>query len=63
MVDRAVTIHADGRALPARTVAAADGESVERVNDALRAKYTGITGLPEMLQPEIFSTTLRLEPA
>src|SRR3954451_11007176 len=25
VVDRAVTIHADGRALPARTVAAADG--------------------------------------
>lgn len=59
----AVTIHADGRALPARVVAAPDAESVQRVNDALRAKYTGITGLREMLEPETFSTTLRLEPA
>jgi len=58
-----VTIRADGRALPARVVAAPDAASVERVNTALRAKYTGITGLPEMLEPDTFSTTLRLEPA
>ena len=58
-----VTIHADGRALSARLVAAPDTESVQRVNDALRAKYTGITGLCEMLEPDIFPTTLRVEPA
>jgi len=58
-----VTIHADGRALTAQVVAAPDPESVKRVNDALRAKYTGITGLREMLEPDIFPTTLRLEPA
>jgi hypothetical protein len=58
-----VTIHANGRALRARVAAAPDPESVERVNDALRAKYTGITGLREMLEPAIFPTTLRLEPA
>ena len=58
-----VTIHAAGRALTARAVAAPDADSVQRVNDALHAKYTGITGLREMLEPEIFPTTLRLEPA
>ena len=36
---------------------------VARVNDALVRKYTGISGLPEMLVPDIFDTTLRLEPA
>ena len=61
--DQPVTIHADGTALPAHVVAATDADSIERVNQALRAKYTGITGLPEMLEPEIFPTTLRLEPA
>ena len=58
-----VMVHADGRALTAHLVAAPDEDSVRRVNDALRAKYTGITGLREMLEPDIFPTTLRLEPA
>jgi len=39
------------------------GDSVARVNDALVRKYTGITGLIEMLVPDIFETTLRVEPA
>lgn len=59
----ALTIHVDGRELMARVVAAPDPESVRRVNDALRAKYTGITGLREMLEPDIYATTLRVEPA
>ena len=58
-----VTIHAGTRALPARTIAAPDPDSVTRVNDALERKYTGITGLREMLVPDIFETTLRVEPA
>jgi hypothetical protein len=58
-----VTIHAGDRALAARAVAAADTDTVGRVNDALRRKYTGITGLREMLEPGIFDTTLRVEPA
>ena len=59
----AITIHAGDRALAARAIAAADADSVGRVSDALRRKYTGITGLREMLEPAIFDTTLRLEPA
>ena len=59
----AITIHAGDRALAARAIAAADPDSVGRVSAALRRKYTGITGLREMLEPGIFDTTLRLEPA
>ena len=58
-----VTIHAGAQALKARTIAAPDPDSVARVNDALERKYTGITGLREMLVPAIFETTLRVEPA
>jgi hypothetical protein len=58
-----VTIHAGTRALPARTIAAPDPDSVARVNDALVRKYSGISGLPEMLVPDTFETTLRVEPA
>ena len=49
--------------MQARTIAAPDPDSVARVNDALERKYTGITGLREMLVPDIFETTLRVEPA
>ena len=59
----AVTIHAEDRALAARVVAARDEESIKRVNDGLKRKYTGITGLREMLEPDIYATTLRVEPA
>ena len=58
-----VTIHAGTQALKARTIAAPDPDSVARVNDALERKYAGITGLREMLVPDIFETTLRVEPA
>ena len=63
VADPSVTIHAGTRALQARTIAAPDPDSVARVNDALERKYTGITGLREMLVPDIFDTTLRVEPA
>jgi hypothetical protein len=63
VADPSVTIHAGDRALKARVIAAPDPDSVARVNDALVRKYTGITGLPEMLVPDIFDTTLRVEPA
>ena len=64
----AVTIHSrrrtqPERALQAQAIAAPDPDSVRRVNEALQRKYTGITGLREMLEPDIFDTTLRLEPA
>jgi hypothetical protein len=58
-----VTIHAGDQVVRARTIAAPDPDSVARVNDALVRKYTGITGLREMLVPDTFETTLRVEPA
>jgi hypothetical protein len=63
VADPFVTIHAGTRAFQARTIAAPDPDSVARVNDALVRKYTGIVGLPEMLVPDTFDTTLRVEPA
>jgi len=58
-----VVIHAPGRALSAHVAPAADAESIRRTNDALTRKYTGIEGYPEMLEPGIFDTTLRLTPS
>ena len=63
VADPSVTIHAGERALQAHAIAAPDPDSVARVNRALERKYTGITGLREMLVPDTFDTTLRVEPA
>jgi hypothetical protein len=63
VADPSVTIHAGKQALQARTIAAPDPDSIARVNDALVRKYTGISGLPEMLEPDCFDTTLRVVPA
>jgi hypothetical protein len=58
-----VVIHAAGRALRVHLTPAADADSIRRTNDALTRKYTGIDGYPEMLEPGIFDTTLRLTPS
>ena len=57
-----VIVHAAGRALPARAVPAPDADSVTRTSAALVRKYTGADGLAEMLVPDTFATTMRLEP-
>jgi hypothetical protein len=57
-----VVVHAGGRTFPARVVPAPDADSVARTSAALVRKYTGVDGLPEMLVPDTFPTTLRLEP-
>jgi hypothetical protein len=58
-----VVIHAAGRRLPARAVPASDPRSIERTNRGLRDKYEGVPGFREMLEPDTFDTTLRLDPA
>ena len=63
VADPRVVVHAGGRTLPARVVPAADDASIARTNAGLRRKYTGIEGFDEMLVPDTFPTTLRLEPA
>ena len=57
-----VTIHVDGRALPARAVAAVDPASIRRTSDALASKYAASDSTPAMLQPDVLDTTLRLTP-
>jgi hypothetical protein len=64
----AVTIHSRRRArpevaLPARVAPAADADSVARTSEALSRKYERDPAVGLMLKPDIFDTTLRLEPA
>ena len=59
----AVAIHVDGRRIPATAIPATDPDSIDRINDALTAKYTGIEGYDSMFAPENLATNLRLEPA
>jgi hypothetical protein len=61
--DPDVAIHLDDRRIPARAIPADDPESVRSCSAALRAKYRGDPSLATMVRPEIFATTLRLEPA
>jgi hypothetical protein len=63
MANPAVAILVDGRRLAATAIPATDPDSIERVNAALTRKYENIPGYSPMLKPEVFDTTLRLEPA
>ena len=58
-----VILHVAGTEIPARAVAATDPTSVERTSEALRRKYKKGPSLDSMLKPEIFGTTMRLDPA
>ena len=59
----AIAIHVDGRSLPARVEAAADGASVEQVSAALGRKYASSrASLRSMLAPHTLETTLRVVP-
>ncbi|MGH8945456.1 MAG: nitroreductase/quinone reductase family protein [Acidimicrobiia bacterium] len=57
-----VVIHAGGRQIPAKAHLAADEDSVERTNAALRRKYRPGGSLNSMLRPETHDTTMRLDP-
>jgi hypothetical protein len=59
----AVALHVDGRRLPATAIPATDPDTIERINGALRVKYTGIEGFDSMFDPINLSTNFRLEPA
>ena len=61
--DPRVVVHAGGRTLQARSSRPTDEASVARTNAGLERKYRGIEGFDEMLVPDTFPTTLRLEPA
>jgi hypothetical protein len=59
----AVTLHVGDRSLSATAIPADDPDSIERASDGLRRKYRGDPATESMVRPEIFGTTLRLEPA
>jgi hypothetical protein len=56
-----VSIVADGRAIAATAVPAADEASIARCTDALTMKYAQDPALRLMLRPNTLPTTLRLE--
>ncbi|HEY5683866.1 MAG TPA: nitroreductase/quinone reductase family protein [Acidimicrobiia bacterium] len=62
LADPTVAVHAGGRRIPCRAVPATDGESVGRASAGLEHKYAGEEETPDMVRPEVLSTTLRLVP-
>jgi hypothetical protein len=60
----AVTLHFDGRRIPATAIPATDPDSIERISAALRTKYAhDPTSLATMLEPPKLHCNFRLEPA
>jgi hypothetical protein len=59
----AIAVHVDGRRLAATAIPASDPDSIDRINRALTAKYTGVEGYDSMLEPDALQTNFRLEPA
>lgn len=57
----AVTLHVDGRSLPATAIPATDPDAIERASGAFLAKYAGDPAADEMAT-QYLDTTLRLEP-
>jgi hypothetical protein len=64
IADPSVTIHVDGRTLPARVEPATDPDPIRRTNEQLARKYANDgSAMRSMLKPDIFDTTLRVLPA
>jgi hypothetical protein len=59
----AVALHVDAERIPATAIPATDPDSIDRINRALQAKYTGIEGFDSMFDPINLSANFRLEPA
>jgi hypothetical protein len=62
LADPNVTIDDQGRRLEARAVPVRDPESIRRINEALKRKYTGEGGFDEMFAPDVLHANFRLEP-
>lgn len=62
LANPAVTLHVDGRSLPATAIPATDPDSIERTSASFATKYAGDPAAKAMVAPEILDTTLRLEP-
>lgn len=59
----AIAVHVGGRRLAATAIPATDPDSIDRIDAALTAKYEGVDGYDEMLEPAVRSANFRLEPA
>jgi hypothetical protein len=59
----AVAVHVGGQRIAATAIPANDPDSIDRINRALTAKYTGIEGYDSMFEPDALPTNFRLEPA
>ena len=59
----AIAVHVSGRRLAASAIPATDPDSLDRIDAALGAKYEGIEGYDEMLEPAVRLANFRLEPA
>ncbi|HVA85997.1 MAG TPA: nitroreductase/quinone reductase family protein [Candidatus Saccharimonadales bacterium] len=57
-----VTIDDSGRRLEARAVPVHDADSIRRINEALKPKYTGDDGFESMFEPAALLANFRLEP-
>jgi hypothetical protein len=57
-----VEIDDRGRRLEARAIPVHDADSIRRIDEALKRKYTGDGGFDEMFQPSAVQANLRLEP-
>jgi len=62
LADPEVTIHLDGRGLPARVILATDPETVAACSAAFKAKYSTDPALAAMVRAEVLPTTMRVEP-
>jgi hypothetical protein len=62
MADPTAVVRVEDDAFPVQAVQAADPESIERTNDALRRKYSDSRSLDSMLADDILETTVKLEP-
>ena len=63
VADPSVTIHVDGRSLPARARPATDPDAVARTSAALEGKYAGSPSMASMVVTDILDATMRLTPA
>jgi hypothetical protein len=59
----AVAIHAGDHRLAATAIPATDPDSIDRINAALTAKYTGVEGYDSMFEADALPANYRLEPA
>jgi hypothetical protein len=62
LADPNVEIDDRGRRLEARAVPVRDPDSLRRIDEALKRKYTGEDGFDEMFAPAAVAANLRLEP-